>query len=65
MPKRRRCQRLTPDLRKAVHAEPESNAGAGWWPKGHGHLKSIAESEPEPETDLYDFFQRQNERNAR
>jgi hypothetical protein len=27
-------RRLTAEERKAVWAPPESNAGAGWWPKG-------------------------------
>lgn len=31
-PHKPRCRVLTPEEAKAVWAEPESNAGAGWWP---------------------------------
>ena len=32
----KRVKKLTPAQKKLVWAEPESNAGAGWQPKGNG-----------------------------
>lgn len=56
---RRRCRPLPREIKKVVHAPPESNAGAGWQARGE------TKSAPNLDLDDYDFVQRQHERGER
>jgi hypothetical protein len=55
---KRRCKKLTPEQKKAVWAEPESNAGAGWEPKGNSTVppKYIPNRKRDTEPRLDEIF---------